>query len=64
MLRVQTELEAEWVPEPGLTLCGRKISLAVPGGPTAHCPGFDLVRRVSVCAWDEGMNTVLVPDVL
>ena len=49
MLRVQTELEAEWAPEPGWSLWGRKISLAVPGDRTAHYPGFDLARRVIVC---------------
>jgi hypothetical protein len=44
-----TWLEAEWTPEPGWTLWGRKISLAVPGSRTTYCPGIDLVKTVSVC---------------
>ena len=48
MLRVQPELKPEWAPETGLTLWGRKIALAVPGGRTGHCQAPNLVRRVSV----------------
>jgi hypothetical protein len=36
-------------PRAWLTSVGNKNILSVPGGRTAHCPGRNLVRRVSVC---------------